>query len=234
MGLPDFSAAISAVVDLRNLIVVESDGSRSADGEFCEARKIRGFVCPDGAAKRVGAFCIQNGISAERYFENVPFFARAFPNEGSANFGPHLLRAIWLAPKALYREHPSLSSRSRYIAADKQFLKEPKQHFVQAHNTASKMSGNKQGKMVSSRQATPSRDPGTHPLANTFLRRPVTYVLLWQFINCNSSHVYFLPYSHNLSLQINWRMKVTLNDGRQMTGQMLAFDKVTHDPRHFF
>ncbi|CEJ90764.1 Putative Small nuclear ribonucleoprotein [[Torrubiella] hemipterigena] len=24
---------------------------------------------------------------------------------------------------------------------------------------------------------------------------------------------------------INWRMKVTLNDGRQMTGQMLAFDK---------
>lgn len=26
--------------------------------------------------------------------------------------------------------------------------------------------------------------------------------------------------------QINWRMKVTLNDGRQMTGQMLAFDKV--------
>ncbi|KAL2885463.1 small nuclear ribonucleoprotein B and B' [Ceratocystis lukuohia] len=26
-------------------------------------------------------------------------------------------------------------------------------------------------------------------------------------------------------LQINWRMRVTLNDGRQMTGQMLAFDK---------
>jgi small nuclear ribonucleoprotein B and B' len=25
--------------------------------------------------------------------------------------------------------------------------------------------------------------------------------------------------------QINWRMRVTLNDGRQMTGQMLAFDK---------
>ena len=26
--------------------------------------------------------------------------------------------------------------------------------------------------------------------------------------------------------QINWRMRVTLNDGRAMTGQMLAFDKV--------
>ena len=26
--------------------------------------------------------------------------------------------------------------------------------------------------------------------------------------------------------QINFRMRVTLNDGRQMTGQMLAFDKV--------
>ncbi|KAI5466813.1 hypothetical protein BGZ63DRAFT_430222 [Mariannaea sp. PMI_226] len=26
-------------------------------------------------------------------------------------------------------------------------------------------------------------------------------------------------------LQINWRMRVTLNDGRSMTGQMLAFDK---------
>lgn len=26
--------------------------------------------------------------------------------------------------------------------------------------------------------------------------------------------------------QINYRMRVTLNDGRQMTGQMLAFDKV--------
>lgn len=26
--------------------------------------------------------------------------------------------------------------------------------------------------------------------------------------------------------QINYRMKVILNDGRQMTGQMLAFDKV--------
>jgi hypothetical protein len=25
---------------------------------------------------------------------------------------------------------------------------------------------------------------------------------------------------------INYRMRVTLNDGRQMTGQMLAFDKV--------
>lgn len=28
--------------------------------------------------------------------------------------------------------------------------------------------------------------------------------------------------------QINWRMRVTLNDGRSMTGQMLAFDKVRH------
>lgn len=28
--------------------------------------------------------------------------------------------------------------------------------------------------------------------------------------------------------QINWRMRVTLNDGRAMTGQMLAFDKVQH------
>jgi small nuclear ribonucleoprotein B and B' len=27
-------------------------------------------------------------------------------------------------------------------------------------------------------------------------------------------------------LQINYRMRVTLNDGRQMTGSMLAFDKV--------
>lgn len=27
-------------------------------------------------------------------------------------------------------------------------------------------------------------------------------------------------------IQINWRMRVTLNDGRSMTGQMLAFDKV--------
>lgn len=25
---------------------------------------------------------------------------------------------------------------------------------------------------------------------------------------------------------VNYRMRVTLNDGRQMTGQMLAFDKV--------
>ena len=30
------------------------------------------------------------------------------------------------------------------------------------------------------------------------------------------------------ALQINFRMRVTLNDGRQMTGQMLAFDKVCH------
>ena len=29
-----------------------------------------------------------------------------------------------------------------------------------------------------------------------------------------------------LTSQINWRMRVTLNDGRAMTGQMLAFDKV--------
>ena len=29
-----------------------------------------------------------------------------------------------------------------------------------------------------------------------------------------------------LNVQINYRMRVTLNDGRQMTGQMLAFDKV--------
>ncbi|KAK2007246.1 Sm-like ribonucleoprotein [Colletotrichum eremochloae] len=28
-----------------------------------------------------------------------------------------------------------------------------------------------------------------------------------------------------MPLQINYRMRVTLNDGRQMTGQMLAFDK---------
>ena len=27
-------------------------------------------------------------------------------------------------------------------------------------------------------------------------------------------------------VQINYRMRITLNDGRQMTGQMLAFDKV--------
>lgn len=27
--------------------------------------------------------------------------------------------------------------------------------------------------------------------------------------------------------QINYRMRVTLTDGRQMTGQMLAFDKVS-------
>jgi hypothetical protein len=32
-------------------------------------------------------------------------------------------------------------------------------------------------------------------------------------------------------VQINYRMRVTLNDGRQMTGQMLAFDKVRLD--HF-
>jgi len=30
----------------------------------------------------------------------------------------------------------------------------------------------------------------------------------------------------NEDVQINYRMRVTLNDGRQMTGQMLAFDKV--------
>ena len=48
-----------------------------------------------------------------------------------------------------------------------------------------------------------------------------------------------LPYSFNFPperlgahrellrlLQINYRMRITLNDGRQMTGQMLAFDKV--------
>ncbi|KZL70740.1 small nuclear ribonucleoprotein B and B', partial [Colletotrichum tofieldiae] len=29
----------------------------------------------------------------------------------------------------------------------------------------------------------------------------------------------------NMASQINYRMRVTLNDGRQMTGQMLAFDK---------
>ena len=28
--------------------------------------------------------------------------------------------------------------------------------------------------------------------------------------------------------QINYRMRITLNDGRQMTGQMLAFDKAWH------
>jgi len=31
-----------------------------------------------------------------------------------------------------------------------------------------------------------------------------------------------------MARQINYRMRVTLNDGRQMTGQMLAFDKVVH------
>ena len=31
---------------------------------------------------------------------------------------------------------------------------------------------------------------------------------------------------------INYRMRVTLNDGRQMTGQMLAFDKVRSSPLH--
>jgi hypothetical protein len=30
--------------------------------------------------------------------------------------------------------------------------------------------------------------------------------------------------------QINYRMRVTMNDGRQMTGQMLAFDKVSNPP----
>lgn len=30
--------------------------------------------------------------------------------------------------------------------------------------------------------------------------------------------------------QINYRMRVTLLDGRQMTGQMLAFDKVRITP----
>ncbi len=55
--------------------------------------------------------------------------------------------------------------------------------------------------------------------------RPVTYVL--------SAVVTFEPlrlwmyWALGLtSLQINYRMRVTLNDGRQMTGQMLAFDKV--------
>ena len=33
--------------------------------------------------------------------------------------------------------------------------------------------------------------------------------------------------------QINWRMRVTLNDGRSMTGQMLAFDKVRRCPLDF-
>jgi small nuclear ribonucleoprotein (snRNP)-like protein len=32
---------------------------------------------------------------------------------------------------------------------------------------------------------------------------------------------------------VNYRMRVTLNDGRQMTGQMLAFDKVCHSPLRF-
>lgn len=36
----------------------------------------------------------------------------------------------------------------------------------------------------------------------------------------------------NVSYQINYRMRVTLNDGRQMTGQMLAFDKVFLPPSH--
>lgn len=30
------------------------------------------------------------------------------------------------------------------------------------------------------------------------------------------------------SPQINYRMRATLTDGRQMAGQMLAFDKVTN------
>lgn len=34
------------------------------------------------------------------------------------------------------------------------------------------------------------------------------------------------------SRQINYRMRVTLNDGRQMTGQMLAFDKVSFPRSH--
>lgn len=29
---------------------------------------------------------------------------------------------------------------------------------------------------------------------------------------------------------VNYRMRITLNDGRQMTGQMLAFDKVRSLP----
>lgn len=33
------------------------------------------------------------------------------------------------------------------------------------------------------------------------------------------------------AVQINWRMRVTLNDGRSMAGQMLAFDKVHTAPR---
>ena len=38
-----------------------------------------------------------------------------------------------------------------------------------------------------------------------------------------------MPKAHTEILrpvQINYRMRITLNDGRQMTGQMLAFDKV--------
>ncbi|KAJ3509852.1 hypothetical protein NM208_g15616 [Fusarium decemcellulare] len=31
--------------------------------------------------------------------------------------------------------------------------------------------------------------------------------------------------SNKQGKMINWRMRVTLNDGRAMTGQMLAFDK---------
>lgn len=39
----------------------------------------------------------------------------------------------------------------------------------------------------------------------------------------DDTYLQFLTYC---PFQINYRMRVTLNDGRQMTGQMLAFDKV--------
>lgn len=61
---------------------------------------------------------------------------------------------------------------------------------------------------------------------NLVLYRLVTYVFL-QIMH--SIHTYISSAEGlllTLSLQINWRMRVTLNDGRAMTGQMLAFDKV--------
>lgn len=37
-------------------------------------------------------------------------------------------------------------------------------------------------------------------------------------------------YNHANEIKINFRMRVTLNDGRQMTGEMLAFDRVRSLP----
>lgn len=62
------------------------------------------------------------------------------------------------------------------------------------------------------------------------LPRPVMYVAspTGAMRHCDATDTRHTMYKEeaNVGAQINWRMRVTLNDGRAMTGQMLAFDKV--------